>query len=195
MNKKAFVKLSPAFCIILAIMLLMLPLKWLLTAMVAAAYHEFFHFLAIHLCHGDIHKLNITTGGAKLSISSLSPTRELICALAGPLGGLSLLFFAQWIPRIAVCAAFQSLYNLLPIYPLDGGRALWCGISMFLSEDRAERFCKGVETVCLAAIVLIALYGAFILKLGISCLFPAFLIIAHTKFTKTPCKQRLQRLQ
>lgn len=176
-------------------MLLTLPIKWLFAAMVAAAYHELCHILAIRLCRGDIHQLDVSSEGANLSISSLSPSQELICALAGPLGGLCLLFLARWIPRITVCAAFQSLYNLLPIYPLDGGRALWCGIFMVLDENRAERFCKCVEAVCLAAIVLIAIYGAFILKLGISCLFPAILIVGHTKFRKTPCKQRHQRLQ
>ncbi len=195
MNKKVLIKLTPAFCIILAIMLLTLPIKWLLAAMVAAAYHELCHILAIRLCRGDIHQLDVSSEGANLSISSLSSSQELICALAGPLGGLCLLFFSRWIPRIAVCAAFQSLYNLLPIYPLDGGRALWCGISMVINEQRAKKLCKGVETVCLIAIVLIAIYGAFILKLGISCLFPAILIVTHTKFRKTPCKQRLQRLQ
>ena len=179
----------------LAMMLLMLPLKWLLAAAIAAMYHELCHIVAIHLCRGDIHKLSFSVDGASLDISSLSTTEELICSLAGPIGGLCLLFFSRWIPRIAVCAAFQSLYNLLPLYPLDGGRALWCGITMVMPENRAARFCKGVETVCLAAILLTAIYGAVFLKLGSSSLFPAILIIAHTKFRKTPCKQRLQRLQ
>ena len=195
MSNKAFIKLSPLFCISLAIMLLTLPLRWLFAAVIAAVYHELCHIAAIRLCHGDIHRFDISADGAKLNISPLSPGLELICALAGPIGGLCLLFFARWIPRIAICAALHSLYNLLPIYPLDGGRALWCGISMIMPEGRALRFCKGVETVCLAAIVLTGIYGAFVLKLGISCLFPAILIVSHTKLRKTPCKERLQRLQ
>lgn len=195
MKNKVYFRLSPAFCIILAMMLLTLPLKWLMSAILAAAYHELCHILAIRLCHGEIHHLDISADGARLNIAAISPGRELICALAGPLGGLFLLFFSRWIPRISICAAFQSFYNLLPIYPLDGGRALWCGISMAVSEDRAKQFCKGVETVCLSAIILAAIYGTFIFKLGISCLFPAILIIGHVKYRKTPCKQRLQRLQ
>ena len=176
-------------------MLLTLPLKWLLAASIAAAYHELCHILIIRLYRSNIHHLDLSADGAKLNISALSPTQELICALAGPLGGLCLLFFSRWIPRIAICAAFQSLYNLLPIYPLDGGRALWCGVSMVITENRAKKFCKCVETICLTAIFLAAIYGALILRLGISCLFPAILILGHTKCRKTPCKQRLQRLQ
>ena len=195
MHKNIFVKLSPAFCITLALMLLTLPLKWFLATSIAAAYHELCHILIIRLYRGNIHHLDLSADGAKLNISALSPTQELICALAGPLGGLCLLFFSRWIPRIAICAAFQSLYNLLPVYPLDGGRALWCGVSMVITENRAKKFCKSVETICLTAIFLAAIYGAFILRLGISCLFPAILVLGHTKYRKTPCKQRLQRLQ
>lgn len=190
MNNKVLVGLSPAFCIMLALMLLVLPLPWLVSAVIAAMYHELCHMAAIRLCHGDIHGLTFRAEGASLNISQLSAFQELLCSLAGPLGGLCLLFFSKWIPRIAVCAAFQSLYNLLPIYPLDGGRALWCGITMILPKNRAERFCKVIETVCLSTILLTAIYGAVFLKLGICCLFPAILIIAHTKFRKTPCKQR-----
>ena len=179
----------------LAMMLLILPLKWLLAAGVAAMYHELCHIIAIRLCRGNIYKFSLSSDGASLAVSSLSPAKELICALAGPMGGLCLLFFARWIPRIAVCAAFQSLYNLLPIYPLDGGRVLWCSATGLMVENRAMKFCMIVETVCISGIVLASLYATFMLRQGISALFPSILILAHTKFRKTPCKQWLQRLQ
>lgn len=179
----------------LALMLLMLPLQWLLAAAVAAMYHELCHILSIRLCRGNIHSFSFSTDGAKLDIADLSPAQELICSLAGPIGGLSLLFLSKWIPRIAVCAAFQSLYNLLPIYPLDGGRALRCGITLLMPEKHAIRFCEVVETVCLIAIIMMSLYASFLLKLGIYPLVPTILIFLHTKFRKTPCKQWLMRLQ
>ena len=195
MNKKVSFNISPAFCLLLSIMLLTLPLKWLFAAIIAAAYHEMCHIAAIRLCSADIHRLDISADGAKLNISSLSTAQELICTLAGPIGGLCLLPFARWIPRIAVCATFQSLYNLLPIYPLDGGRALWCGLVMIMDQRQAQRFSKVIEIICLSAIILTAIYGAVTLKLGLSAFFPAILIFMHTKFGKIPCKQWLQRLQ
>ena len=195
MDSKISIRLSPVLCILLALMLLILPLKWIIAAIIAAAYHEFCHIAAIQFLGGNIRKFTLSTNGANLHIDALPPVHELICSLAGPLGGLSLLFFAKWIPRVAICAALQSMYNLLPIYPLDGGRALWCGMSLFLPAKITAKMCKIVEILCITGILLIAVYAAVFLKLGISAFFPAILIVTHTKFRKTPCKESPQRLQ
>lgn len=171
-------------------MLLILPLRWLLAAVIAAMFHELCHTAAVYICQGQIHHLEISVHGAKLNVSELSRPKELLCSLAGPLGGLFLLLFVRWIPRIAVCALFQSFYNLLPLYPLDGGRALWCGTTLFLPENKANKLCAVIEKGCITLIILTAIYSSIVLKLGISSVIPAFFILAQTKIRKTPCKQR-----
>lgn len=195
MRNKIIVNPAPSFYLLLATMLLVLPFSWLIAAVIAGAYHEMCHILAIRLCSGSIHRLDISQDKARLTVSPLSPLQELICALSGPFGGLLLLLLSCWIPRIAICAATQSLYNLLPIYPLDGGRALRCGLSILAPEKIAEKICKCTEAVCLTGLILISLYGAIRLKLGFYALIPATLIICNTKLRKTPCKQWRKRLQ
>ncbi len=175
------VKLSGGFCIGLALMLLLVPLKWLLAALIAAAFHELCHYLAIRQCSGKWQSLKLYSFAAHLPLPQMSRGREVLCALAGPVGGLSLLLLVRWMPRLALCAGLQSIYNLLPIYPLDGGRALQSGLLLFLPPPAAAAACRFLEILCKAAICLLALYGCFCLHLGIFPLLMALLLLVRTK--------------
>ena len=165
-SNKVSVRISDGSCIFAALLLLVLPLQWVLAAIVAAGFHELCHACAVYLCGGNIKSITFGSNGAAMEIDPMTSGRELICALAGPIGGLSLLLFARWIPRIAICAGVQSLYNLLPVYPLDGGRAIRCGAAI-LSPKRGEAFCTVLEWCCLIGLFLLALYACIWLKLGL----------------------------
>lgn len=166
--------ISAAACVLLALAVLVLPIRWILAAIAAAVWHELFHVATVYLCGGSISGLTIDGNGAVMDAHPMSKGRELICSLAGPLGGFLLLLFVRWIPRTAICAVFHSLYNILPIYPLDGGRALRCGAELILPL-KANQICAGIEKGCLFLIVLLAVYAAVFLKLG---LFPLLLTAA-----------------
>ena len=195
MRNKHLGGLTAGGCIGLALMLLVLPLKWLFGAAVAATVHELFHFFAIRLCSGKDAKLRVGFFGAAMKMPEMGRGKEMFCALAGPLGGLLLLLLARWFPRVAVCGVLQSFYNLLPIYPLDGGRALRCGVSMAFSPRWAERVCNGIEGICFLGIAAVGLYGAFVLKLGFLPLLPALTVLMKTKVRKSTCKPKLLRVQ
>lgn len=176
--------------LLLALLIFLMPLRWLLAALTAAAVHELCHILAIHFCGGQVLDIQIGPGGAVIRTEPMNCAKELLCALAGPVGGFSLLLFARWLPRTAICAGFQSVYNLLPLYPLDGGRALHCFASMAFSPVTAERLCAVVQTGCLCAVVALGLYGTFRLHLGLLPILAAVLLLR-----KIPCKLGSQRLQ
>ena len=105
-------------------MLMLLPLQWCLAMLLAALFHELCHVLAVRLLGGEFRSMHIRFGGAVIETGALTPGRALLCCLAGPLGGMCLVLLAGFIPRIAVCALVQTCFNLLPICPLDGGRAI-----------------------------------------------------------------------
>lgn len=170
----------------LAILVLILPLQWILAAVISAAVHEFFHIAAIKLFGLRIFSIRISTGGAQISTEPMTYTQELICALAGPAGGLILLLFARWVPRIAVCAAFHSLYNLLPIYPSDGGRALRCGVKLIFPDRIADSIVRVIETCFLTFVTLLGIYGSFVLHLGLYPSLIAFILVARKLRTKIP---------
>lgn len=193
MRNKLRIHVSGAGCVFLAVALLILPLKWLAAAMCACVIHELSHIVAIRLCGGEIRGICVGAQGASIQIGELSMFKELVCALAGPLGSLCLLPFVRWMPRVALCATVHSLYNLLPIYPLDGGRALSCAAAMLLPPDQAQRLCNGIQFGCVSICAAVCILGSA--WMGIAPLILLLLLLIRSGVVKFACKPRPQRLQ
>ena len=102
--------------------ILILPLRWILCAIFAAGVHELAHFFVLWFYHVPILQVEISPLGAKIHIPALSPGQEILCAAAGPIASLMLLLLAPIAPMIALFGLVQGIFNLLPIYPMDGGR-------------------------------------------------------------------------
>ena len=106
--------------------ILLLPIKWLICATVAACVHEIFHIICISIVGGKIQAIIIGPAGVVIETNSMSGYGEVICALAGPLGSLFLVFLIYRFPILGFCGLVHGVFNLLPVYPLDGGRAVKC---------------------------------------------------------------------
>lgn len=162
MNKsKPWVQTDGSFLILLAVMLLLLPLQWVLAAIGAAAFHEGCHFLTIRLLGGQVYGLRLGFGGAKMEVSAMSPRKETVAALAGPVGSAILILLAKWLPRIAICGFAHCLFNLLPLFPLDGGRAMRGLLTVFLPGDKGERIFSGFQRILLWGVGLGCILAAF----------------------------------
>lgn len=171
-----------AVCLLtLILMLLLLPLRWLCAAIIAAAIHELGHYVAVRTLGGRIDSLRFGASGAVMEATGLVNWSELVGVAAGPLAGLLLAMTFRWFPVIAICAMVQTIYNLLPISPLDGGRILRCIVFML---GGTERFCQKVECAVLMTLLLLCVY--IHLRFGVAIfLFPILLILR-----KIPCKRR-----
>lgn len=170
-------------CLLGALLLLTVPVDWLLAMVLAAGAHEGAHCLAVRTLGGRVYRLRFDCGGAVMETGGLGRSGELLAALAGPLGSFLLLFLIRWMPRTALCGLIQGLYNLLPIYPLDGGRALRCALG-----ERWRRFGVWIEGAAVGGVFLLAAAASFLWRLGVFPLIWAGFLIIRALARKIPCK-------
>ena len=106
----------------LGIGVLFLPLRFLLGVLLAAMVHELGHLTAMYFTGVPVEGFIIHPFGARIQAGPMEPGTEILCALAGPMAGALTIFAWKWFPEMAVAGLVQTIFNLIPIYPLDGGR-------------------------------------------------------------------------
>ncbi len=152
-----------------------------LMSCIVALQHEYAHAYAAEKLGYSLYKIVLMPYGAVLDgdLRSLTVKDEISVAMAGPLCNLAtaVFFAAVWwfaptMYAFTDTACFVSLsialVNLLPAYPLDGGRVLRCLLTRAylkntlkesVAEQKALRVCR-IVSLSLAA-CLFALFVAF----------------------------------
>ena len=110
----------------------------------------------------------IPSGGAELLIAAAGPAVNLAIAI-----GLALLITALGLPwdlvseswpasllvRLVLANALIFGFNMLPAFPMDGGRILRGGLSLVMSEERATQVAAGFGQAIALLLALLALFG------------------------------------
>ena len=178
MPRNSMIYVRYDFCILVALSLFVLPVSWVLGWAIAAGIHELFHIIAIRICRVKILSFGLVSSGAVIQTEAMPPLKEGLCALAGPVGGLISILFLRVMPQIAVCAVVQSVYNLIPVYPLDGGRAFRCLIALLAGEELTEKISKLTSITTIALIGVLSSGFAYRYQLGLmAVVFPVLPLV------------------
>lgn len=169
--------ISPGAVCLLCVWLAVDPLGLLGRFLLAAALHESGHLLVLKLCRVPVYRLRITAFGCVLETGPMAYAAEARTALAGPAVNLLLLPLWHWDPAFALVSLALAAFNLLPVWPLDGGRWLRAVLGLHMSLEPAQRAETAVRTAALCLLWTAALYAAVVLQLG---LWPVLLTAALT---------------
>jgi len=135
---------------------------WVAVVTVSVLVHELGHGVAFRAFGKRPQILLQGMGGLTSAPGTLSPVRDIVVSLAGPLTGMVLIGLpALWLQgqeatsspgwdtalRVVVFVNIAwSLVNLLPVLPLDGGRVAASGLHLVLRRD-SDRIAHGLSVV------------------------------------------------
>lgn len=189
MTKGSRVEMTVSFgaCIFGCLMILLAPPELVISFFLAALLHELCHVLMLRRLHVPIYGIFIGMGGAAIQTGPLSDWQELLCAGAGPLGSFLCLMLRRRFPMIALCGFLQGSFNLLPVYPMDGGRILGCACRILFPE-RAAFLCRGVAFLTVAGVS--GLCGWLYLRTAehLFLFITLWILIQTCRSIKIPCK-------
>ena len=176
-----------AFYLWLAALLLLLPLDWVISVILAAGFHEFCHGAVLMMFGGKIRGIRITPLGCVMDAESPGDPASFCSILAGPVGSFALLFLCHSFPKAAVCGLFHGLYNLLPVLPLDGGRGLQLILNRLIPGQAENILSFAGWLVCTLAAAA-ALWCCRVLSWGITPVILVIFWIIRMHPRKIPCK-------
>ena len=131
----------------------------------ACAGHELGHLLMGAAFGGRPRWLSLSAVGLELKLAyprALSYGREAAVALAGPAVNLAMgLICARLGAYLLAGMSFcLGLFNLVPVLPLDGGRALWCLLAALAGTRAADRAAAGTAGALVGALAGAGAVGA-----------------------------------
>lgn len=161
------VRFTAGFLFLAALLFYRSSSTFLISFLLAAALHELAHVAMAYLLGIPVRTLSMTAFGCVLSLAdeALIPNRKLLLiAAAGPLLNLGLtalcLGLSNTFPWAVLFGAenlLLALFNLLPVFPLDGAVMLSAALSLKLLPEQAERLVCWISLLLVAAAVAAAL--------------------------------------
>ena len=120
------------------------------------AVHELGHVAALVLCGAEIYGLRME--GCGLALRCAPPegaVRTIAAAISGPAAGVGLFCILRGLgyPEGADLSLLYTCVNLLPVLPLDGGRALQAAVAALAGVRAAERLLDALGLVLPVALM------------------------------------------
>ncbi len=127
--------------------------------------HEIGHIISGILLGLKINKLELNIAGISLEFKNYGKERKInniIIDLAGPVINLLSAIIGLWIQSeiIIYVNAMLFIINMLPIYPLDGGRILK---NILLYKNTYKQTIKMIETISKYTLIILSIFASILI--------------------------------
>lgn len=175
------VEITPGFVALLCAYFYFDPAGTFAPFLLGVTLHEGAHLLMLRLVRSRVHRLSFSLAGAVIKTAPLPYRQEILVAAAGPsVNFLLFLLFVRQMPMAALVNLCLFVYNLLPFYPLDGGRILRAVLHALLSDTAADLIERIVGGLCLLSLCGAACYLTCALHAGLWPVLVCALLIVKT---------------
>lgn len=159
--KRGGVSISPMGLIFWSFLFFMLPEREVAALLVPLAVHEAGHLLCMKIMGFEIYSLSLGMTGLRIDYGQQGRAgMEAAAAAAGPAAGLGLWLLCSMVGAelMAGVSLILSIFNMLPIYPLDGGRLCRLGLCAAVGQERGARLQTLTGDICCCILMGLAFY-------------------------------------
>ena len=186
------IKISP-LCAIWIIFLIKHQSNFILPLFCAIALHEMGHLFFAKLLKIKIKSFNLSILGARIQTKDiLSYTDEFLLAFGGPFFGLmgfvlsiplimpnpSHPFIASFLFPFAIISLCLTIFNLIPLSTLDGGRMMFCLMCHLFTLTLALKIIRLTSFFTLFAFWIFSVYMMIKISAGLSMLIFCYIFFA-----------------
>ncbi len=176
------IRISPVFIGMMILFSFFADYLYLLLTLVFALFHEFSHLLVLKYYNKGVKEIYFKPFGISIITEekNLTLNQEIFVALAGPLFNLFcfiLLIFLNFyysstiIIYMILLNFFLFVLNLFPVYPLDGGRIIYCFVYKFFSYETTEKIIRFINFSFLMFLGGFGIYILYLTSFNLSLVF------------------------
>lgn len=177
------ISMHPLFLILGLTLFFLGEITVFIVTTLSALLHEFAHYVVASRMGYSMQKIRLMPFGAELfgDFDSFQNRDELKVAIAGPIMNFCICIVVLglwWIKPVVYSFTdvffstnlVMGIFNLLPIFPLDGGRILLCLLSKNMERKKSAKIVKNITktfAICLFIVFILTLVYKINLTFGI----------------------------